>query len=299
MKTKSYQVQRSNEYYPSKIKIVEVGPRDGLQNIKKFIPTSSKIQFINLLSKTGLRSIESTSFVSPKAIPQFTDAKQVIRSINRPKNISYPVLIANKRGLELALENKVEEVAVFVSSTETFSYKNIRKSISESLGVSKELIQEAIKNNIKVRGYISCVLGCPYEGYVHPLIPTKIAHKLLEYGCYEISLGDTIGIGTPETMNLLLQNLFREGISNEVLAVHCHDTYGRGLENIDEAIRLGVKVIDSSVGGLGGCPYAKGATGNVATEKVVLHLDRLGIQTGVNIDKLIDARNYIQYLIKS
>lgn len=299
MKTKSYQVERSNEYYPSKIKIVEVGPRDGLQNIKKFIPTSSKIQFINLLSKTGLRSIESTSFVSPKAIPQFTDAKQVLRSINRPKNISYPVLIANNRGLELALENKVEEVAVFVSSTETFSYKNIRKSISESLKLSKELIQEAIKNNIKVRGYISCVLGCPYEGYVHPFTISKIAHKLLEYGCYEISLGDTIGIGTPETMNLLLQTLFREGISNEVLAVHCHDTYGRALENIDKAIRLGVKVVDSSVAGLGGCPYAKGATGNIATEKVVLHLDSLGIQTGVNIDKLIHARNYIQYLIKS
>lgn len=291
-----FKYPRVNKNYlmvPSFVRIVEVGPRDGLQNIKKIIPTTSKIEFINLLSSSGLKVIEATSFVHKNSIPQMTDSFQVFTQIKKVHGVSYPVLVPNKKGLDLALLAGANEIAIPASASETFSLKNINKTIHESLEIYQSIAKEANRSNMKVRGYISCALGCPYEGEIKPKVVVDIAQKLLTYGCYEISLGDTIGVGTPQTMETLIHLLIKSGVSIDRLAVHCHDTYGRALSNITKAISLGVKVVDSSIYGLGGCPYAKGSSGNVATEKVVYHLNHLGIQTNIDMDKLIKARNYI------
>jgi hydroxymethylglutaryl-CoA lyase len=277
---------------PHHIKLVEVGPRDGLQNEKEIIPTEIKIEFINRLSDCGLSTIETTSFVSPKWIPQMADHTQVMEGIHRHPNISYPVLVPNLQGLEAALKAGAKEIAIFTAASETFSQKNINCSISESFERFTPVIEEAKKNKVKIRGYISCVLGCPYEGEIKPTAVAEVAFKLIEMGCYEVSLGDTIGVGTPKKTQEMIEACAKN-IPIEKIAGHFHDTYGQALVNIFAAMQMGVAVFDSSVAGLGGCPYAKGATGNVATEDVLYMLNGLGIKTGIDLDKLIDAGVFI------
>lgn len=282
---------------PEKIKIVEVGPRDGLQNEAKQIPVSVKIELINRLNETGLQVIEAGSFVSPKWIPQMADTLEVLQSITRKPQISYPVLVPNLKGLELALQAGVTEIAIFAASSESFSQKNINCSIAESLQRFKEIFENAQAHKLKVRGYISCVLGCPYEGDIDPQAVTHVAEALYNLGCYEISLGDTIGVGTAKSAVNLIQQV-KEVIPTEAIAVHFHDTYGQALANIYAVIQEGISVIDSSVAGLGGCPYAPGASGNVATEDVIYLLNGLGINTGIDLDQLCSAGNYISQFLE-
>ncbi|XP_063960827.1 hydroxymethylglutaryl-CoA lyase, mitochondrial-like [Lytechinus pictus] len=306
---------------PRYVKIVEVGPRDGLQNEKAMVPTETKIELINRLSDTGLKVIEATSFVSPKWIPQMGDHTDVMKGISRRGGVDYPVLTPNLQGFKSALEAGAEEVAIFGAASETFSKygthgisavcidlsicdtkipgaaerfskKNINCSIDESLDRFSSVIEAAREANVKVRGYVSCVLGCPYEGAVHPEAVAKVADKMYKMGCYEISLGDTIGVGTPGMMQTLLETVL-ETIPAEHIAVHCHDTYGQALANILAALQMGVTVVDSSVAGLGGCPYARGASGNVATEDVVYMLNGLGIETGIELEKIVSVGQFI------
>ncbi|RWS03459.1 hydroxymethylglutaryl-CoA lyase-like protein [Dinothrombium tinctorium] len=277
---------------PSFVKIVEVGPRDGLQNERRPLPTATKVEFINKLSETGLRSIEVTSFVSPKWIPQMADHYEVFTSITRHPNVNYPVLVPNLKGLQSALLAGVKEIAVFGAASETFTKKNINCTIAESVQRIDEIMKVALKEDVKVRGYISCCIGCPYEGPISPKRVAEIARKLYSMGCYEISLGDTIGVGTPASMRALLEQVTKV-VPIEKIAVHCHDTYGQALANILTALEFGVSVVDASVTGLGGCPYAKGATGNVATEDVLYMLNGMGIKTGVDMKKLLKAANFI------
>ncbi len=277
---------------PKKVKMVEVGPRDGLQNEPQFVPTDIKIELINRLSKTGLRTIETTSFVSPKWIPQIADNWQVWQGIRKVPGVSYPALVPNLRGLKDAIRAGVEEIAVFGSASETFSKKNINCSIAESLKRFADVIAEAKNHNMKVRGYISCVLGCPYEGEIKPDAVAMVAEKMFQLGCYEISLGDTIGIGTPGKAVTMIQRV-AEKVPVDQLAVHFHDTYGQALANIYAALQQGVVVIDSSVAGLGGCPYAKGATGNVPSEDVLFMLEGLDIETDVNLSALREVGQFI------
>jgi hydroxymethylglutaryl-CoA lyase len=284
--------------FPSFVKIVEVGPRDGLQNEAVMIPTAVKIELINRLSDTGLSVIEATSFVSPKWIPQLADHLDVFQKINKKENVSYPVLVPNLKGFENALAAKVKEVSVFTTPSEAFCQRNINCSVDESLQKIAEVVQAAKKHTIRVRGYLSCVLGCPYEGDISPDAVTKLAQQLLQVGCYEISLGDTIGIGTAGKTKLLLNTILQK-IPPEKLAVHFHDTYGQALANIYVALEYGISVVDSAVAGLGGCPYAKGATGNVATEDVLYMLNGLEIETGVDLVKVIETGRFIaNYLDK-
>ncbi|KAK8735716.1 hypothetical protein OTU49_005282 [Cherax quadricarinatus] len=278
--------------YPKQVRIVEVGPRDGLQNEKELVPTDVKIEFINRLSQTGHQSVEVTSFVSPKWVPQLADHAEVMRGIKRVKGVSYPVLTPNIKGFEAAIAAGCEEVAIFGAASESFSQKNINCSIAESLERFQDVMNAANKMGIRVRGYVSCVCGCPYEGPVDPKMVAKVAYAMYQMGCYEISLGDTIGVGTPGSMRRMLEEVMTL-LPPDVLAVHCHDTYGQALPNILTALQMGISVVDASVAGLGGCPYAQGASGNVATEDVVYMLDGLQIETGVDLDKLIDAGNYI------
>ncbi len=277
---------------PKSVKLVEVGPRDGLQNEAKIIPTPIKIEFINRLSQTGLTVIEATSFVSPKWIPQLADHNEVFQGITKQKNIAYPVLVPNRKGFENALAAGVKEVAVFTTSSETFCQRNTNCTVAESLERIAEITTAANANNIRVRGYLSCVLGCPYEGEISHESVAELSEKLIQLGCYEISLGDTIGVGTPGKTQDLLQ-VVMEKIPKEKLAVHFHDTYGQALANIFAALQCGISVIDSAVAGLGGCPYAKGATGNVASEDVVYLLNGLEIETGIDLQKLIEAGKFI------
>ena len=278
--------------YPQRIKIVEVAPRDGLQNEPMPIDTEAKVEFIDRLSDAGLSVIETTSFVSPKWVPQLADAGEVMARIKRKPGVSYPVLVPNMQGMERALAAGVREVAVFTAATETFSEKNTNCSIDESIERFQPVLARAKKEGIRVRGYISCVLGCPYEGAVDPDQVTAVAKELYGLGCYEISLGDTIGIGTALRAQEMVTRVVRE-VPIEHLAVHFHDTRGQALANILACLALGVSVVDASVGGLGGCPYAKGATGNVATEDVLYMLQGMGIETGVDLDKLIEAGRFI------
>lgn len=279
--------------YPKTVRIVEVGPRDGLQNEKSVVPVATKVEFINLLSDAGLKTIEAGAFVSPKWVPQMEDTDKVYATINKKSGVSYPVLVPNAKGMEAAVAAGVKEIAVFTAASESFSQKNINCSIAESLERFKPVMAEAKKHGIKVRGYVSCVLGCPYEGEITPAAVVKVAKDLYDGGCYEISLGDTIGIGTPETTRTLLQAMKKE-IPVSALAVHFHDTYGRALDNIKVALEEGITVVDSATGGLGGCPYAGGrASGNVATEKVVAMLHEMHIETGVDIKKISAARKFI------
>ncbi|MCD8566513.1 MAG: hydroxymethylglutaryl-CoA lyase [Alphaproteobacteria bacterium] len=278
--------------FPKVIRLYEAGPRDGLQNEKQSIPTPIKIELVNRLSGTGLTHIEATSFVSPKAIPQLGDAAEVMAGIDRQKGVTYPVLVPNERGMDGALVAGVNEIAVFTAASESFTKANINASIDESFTRFAPVMATAKAHGIKVRGYVSCVAGCPYEGKVDPSRVRDVAERLYEAGCYEISLGDTIGVGTPNTIEAMLREVLK-AVPAEALALHMHDTYGQALVNIYAGIQMGITVVDSSVAGLGGCPYAKGATGNVATEDVLYMLHGMGIETGVDLDKIIETAWFI------
>ena len=278
--------------FPGQVRIVEVGPRDGLQNEASTVPAEIKVQLIEMLADAGLPVVESGAFVSPKWVPQMATSAEVFTHIKRRADVSYPMLVPNLKGLELALAAGVEEVALFAASTETFSQKNTNCSIAESIDRFNAVIDEAQAAGVKVRGYISCVLGCPYEGEVSFDTVSMIAQKLLQKGCYEVSLGDTIGVGTAGRATELIEVLSRQ-LPVSQLAAHFHDTYGQALANIHAVMQCGIAVVDSSVAGLGGCPYAEGATGNVATEDVVYMLHGMGIETGVDMDKLLQAGRFI------
>jgi hydroxymethylglutaryl-CoA lyase len=275
---------------------VEVGPRDGLQNEKLAIPTDTKIQLIENLVDAGLTYIEAGSFVNPKWVPQMADSGEVFAGVARKPGVTYAALTPNLQGYERAIAVNANEVAIFAAASEAFSQKNINCSISESIQRFQTLIDAAKSQQIPVRGYISCVAGCPYSGEVDAHTVASIAKELLAMGCYEVSLGDTIGVGTAGQIKKLIETLARD-IPIEKIAAHMHDTYGQALANIYAALEMGVSVIDSSVAGLGGCPYAAGATGNVATEDVVYLLNGLGIEHGVNLEKLIYAGNTISTVL--
>ncbi|ONK61488.1 uncharacterized protein A4U43_C08F30430 [Asparagus officinalis] len=277
---------------PNFVKIVEVGPRDGLQNEKKTIPTAIKIELIHKLVSSGLSVIEATSFVSPKWVPQLADGKDVIEAIRNIEGVRFPVLTPNLKGFEAAVAAGAKEVAVFASASEAFSISNINCSIKESLARYRDVTLAAKKLGIPVRGYVSCVVGCPVEGKVPPSNVAYVAKELYDMGCSEISLGDTIGVGTPGSVIPVLEAVMSM-VPTEKLAVHFHDTYGQSLANILISLQMGVSVVDASVSGLGGCPYAKGASGNVATEDVVYMLQGLGIKTNVDLGKLIAAGDFI------
>ena len=278
--------------YPAKVKIVEVGPRDGLQNEPQLVPAAVKVELIDRLGQAGLKAIEATAFVSPKWVPQMGDAAEVMASLPRRAGVSYPVLVPNLKGFEQALAAGVGEIAVFGAASEAFSQKNINCSIAESLERFRPVAEAARSHNIRVRGYVSCVVGCPYQGEVRPAAVAEVAARLLEMGCYEVSLGDTIGVGTPASVARMLDAVALL-VPIERLAGHYHDTYGQALANIYASLEMGVAVFDASVAGLGGCPYAAGASGNVATEDVVYLLHGLGIETGVDLERLVDAGAYI------
>jgi hydroxymethylglutaryl-CoA lyase len=277
---------------PDRVRMVEVGPRDGLQNEVKTVPLEVKVALIDRLSATGLKVIEAGSFVSPKWVPQMADTVEVLARIRRAPGVRYPVLVPNMKGLEAALGSGVEEIAVFGAASESFSQKNINCSIAESLERFRPVVERARGEGVRVRGYISCVAGCPYEGEVAPAAVARVAKALHDMGCAELSLGDTIGTGTPRKMQAMIEAVARD-VPLERLAVHCHDTYGQALANILAALELGVAIVDSAVAGLGGCPYAAGASGNVASEDVLYMLDGLGIETGVELGKLADTGAFI------
>ncbi|PCI58964.1 MAG: hydroxymethylglutaryl-CoA lyase [Gammaproteobacteria bacterium] len=277
---------------PKTVKIVEVGPRDGLQNEKTLISADDKIILINKLADAGINYIESGSFVSPKWVPQMATSSEIFKKLTRKPSVTYAALTPNMRGFENALAVNADEVAIFGAASESFSQKNINCSIEESLERFVPIIAAAKKSNIKVRGYVSCVIGCPYEGDITPEQVAAVALKMYQMGCYEVSLGDTIGIGTVASVQKMLQAVSAK-VPIEKLAVHFHDTYGQALTNIYTALQMGIKVVDSAIAGLGGCPYAKGASGNVATEDVVYLLNGLNIDTGINFKKLLDAGWFI------
>ena len=277
--------------YPSAVKIVEVGPRDGLQNESMSLDIATKVELIKRLVNSGLNNIEAGSFVSPKWVPQMAGSDEVFNQLG-PNEAVYTALTPNMRGLERAMECNVKEVAVFAAASEAFSEKNINCSIDESLTKFEAVIQKASTANISVRGYISCVAGCPYQGDVDNHQIKDIANALLSMGCYEVSLGDTIGVATPEVTESLLTELLKT-IAPSKLAMHMHDTYGHAIDNIKQSLAMGISTIDSSVAGLGGCPYAEGASGNVATEKVIALLDELNIAHGVDLQKLSQASQFI------
>jgi hydroxymethylglutaryl-CoA lyase len=277
---------------PGRVKMVEVGPRDGLQNEPGVVPAAIKIELIDRLSDSGLPVIEATSFVSPKWVPQMGDAAEVMAGIRRKPGVSYPVLTPNMKGLEGAMAAGATEVAIFAAATETFSQRNTNCSIAESFARFEPVCRTALANGIRVRGYISVVLGCPYEGEVNPQAVADVAKRLLDLGCYEVSLGDTVGAGTPGKTRRLIEAV-SQNVPAEKLGGHFHDTFGQALANILAALEMGVATFDSSISGLGGCPYSPGATGNVATEDVLYMLDGMGIHTGVSMAGLLDASEFI------
>ncbi len=282
---------------PRKVRIVEVGPRDGLQNEKGEVPTAVKLELIGRLADAGLPAVEATAFVSPKWIPQMADHTEVLERIRRKPGVSYPVLTPNLKGFEAARAAGATEVAVFGAASEAFSRKNINCSIAESLARFRPLIEKAMQEKIKVRGYVSCVVGCPYEGDIAPRKVAEVAAALYDMGCHEVSLGDTIGVGTPGKTRAMIEACMQR-IPVEKLAGHYHDTYGQALANIYASLELGVATFDSSVSGLGGCPYAKGASGNVATEDVVYMLHGLGIETGIDLEKVVDTGIWISTILQ-
>jgi len=277
---------------PKKVQLVEVGPRDGLQSESQTIPLAAKLQLIDDLADAGHTYIEAGSFVNPQWVPQMADSDQVFAGMQRRAGVRYCALTPNLRGFERALAAGADEVAIFAVASETFSHKNINCSIEESLRRFGELMGAAQQHRIPVRGYVSCVLGCPYEGEVSPQSVAEVTGRLMDLGCYEVSLGDTIGVGNAGSMQRLLEVLLAR-YKPEELAVHCHDTYGQALSNILVALQHGIHTVDASVAGLGGCPYAPGASGNVATEDVVYMLHGMGIETGLALDKLIAAGSRI------
>lgn len=277
---------------PDQVRIVEVGPRDGLQNEKQLIPTAVKLELIERLISSGIKNIEATAFVSPKWIPQMADHTAVMLGLKNHNDVHYSVLTPNLQGFEAVAEAGAKEVAVFAAASETFSRKNINASIAQSLERFLPVLEMALKSGIKVRGYVSCALGCPYEGAVDPQVVAHLAKDLHDMGCYEISLGDTIGVGVPVGVNRLIEAV-ASVVPVTALAGHFHDTYGMAVTNIVAAHTMGLRVFDTSVSGLGGCPYAAGASGNVATEDVVWLFDRMGIATGIDLDKLVDCSVWI------
>ena len=281
---------------PARVRIVEVGPRDGLQNEKTVVPTPAKIELIDRLSATGLSCIEATSFVSPKWIPRLADAAEVMAGIDRKPGVSYPVLVPNLQGYERARAAGAEEVAVFTAASEAFNRRNINAGIDESLARFEPVFERAAADGVRVRGYVSTVLGCPYQGDVPLGDVVRVAAALHAMGCYEISLGDTIGVGTPGKARSMLRAV-ASAVPMPALAVHFHDTYGQALSNILACLEDGVSVVDAAVSGTGGCPYARGASGNVASEDVVYMLHGLGIETGIDLDRLVDTGRWLAQLL--
>jgi len=275
-----------------RVKIVEVGPRDGLQNEKQSVTTDTKLELIERLGQSGLRVIEATAFVSPKWVPQMGDHSEVMQRLKARPGISYPVLAPNLRGYEAAVAAGAREVAVFAAASESFSKRNINCSIAESIERFKPVFAAAARDGIKVRGYVSCVVGCPYEGAIAPEPVADVSWQLFDLGSYEVSLGDTIGVGTPASVIRMLDAVAKR-VPRERLAGHYHDTYGMAAANVLASHQFGLRVFDSSISGLGGCPYANGASGNVATEDIVYLLSGLGAQTGVDLDSLIDTSAWI------
>ena len=273
---------------PKSVKIVEVGPRDGLQNEQGLVPLAAKVALVEQLAAAGCSVIETGSFVSPKWVPQMADSAAVFQRIKRQHNVRYTALTPNLQGMEAAIEAKADEVAIFGAASEAFSQKNINCSIAESLERFLPVLELAQQHQLPVRGYVSCVLGCPYAGYIAPQKVAEVSQLLIEMGCYEVSLGDTIGVGTPVKTQQMLDAVLNH-IPEGKLAVHFHDTYGQALANILVALQQGISVVDSAVSGLGGCPYAKGASGNVATEDLVYMLDGMNIETGINLNQLTQA----------
>ena len=282
----------ANMALPSSVKIVEVGARDGLQNEKTLIDAADKIELIEQLADAGVSYVESGSFVSPKWVPQMATSTDVFNGIKRKDGVTYAALTPNLKGFEAAVAAGCDEVAIFGAASESFSQKNINCSIEESLARFAPVVAAAKAKGIAVRGYVSCVVGCPYEGDIAPEQVARVAKTLLDMGCYEISLGDTIGVGTVKSVTEMLTEVLKQ-VPVDKLAVHFHDTYGQALTNIYAALNMGVNVVDSAVSGLGGCPYAKGASGNVATEDVVYMLNGLGIEHGIDLDKLLQAGWFI------
>ena len=281
---------------PSSVRIVEVGPRDGLQNESTPVSTADKIELIDRLGACGLRTIEATSFVSPKWVPQMADAAEVYSSLRRRPGVRYPVLVPNQQGYARAIAVGVEEIAVFTAASEAFNRKNINASIAESLARFEPVIAQARHDGVAVRGYVSTVLGCPYQGKVPMDDVVRVASALYEMGCYEISLGDTIGIGTPHQARAML-NAVAANIPISALAVHFHDTRGQALSNVLACVESGVAVVDSSISGTGGCPYAPGASGNVATEDVVYMLEGMGIATGIDLGEMVATGAWLSALL--
>ncbi len=277
---------------PKKVRMVEVGPRDGLQNEPGVVPTAVKVELIERLADAGLPAVEATAFVSPKWVPQMADNAEVMARIRRKPGVAYPVLVPNLKGFEAALAAGAQEIAVFGAASEAFSQKNINCSIAESLARFEPVARAARERGLAVRGYVSCVAGCPYQGAVAPAAVANVAAELYRMGCYEVSLGDTIGTGTPTKIQAMVEAVAKR-VPLEKLALHFHDTYGQALANLYAAMELGVATIDSSVAGLGGCPYAKGASGNVATEDVLYMLEGLNIETGVALEGVFAAGQFI------
>jgi hydroxymethylglutaryl-CoA lyase len=278
------------------VRIVEVGPRDGLQNEKMSVSVADRIAFIEALVDAGLHTVEVGAFVSPKAIPQMVNSDSVLRGVNHHPDSEFHVLVPNEKGYDAALDAGARVIAVFASASEGFSRANINCSVAESIERFRPVVNRARADGVKVRGYISCVLGCPFDGEVKPQAVVEVAQKLWELGCYEVSLGDTIGVGTPLKARQLLRAV-AGAVPMANLAMHFHDTYGQALANLYGGMEEGCRVIDSAAGGLGGCPYAPGATGNVATEDVVYMLEGMGIATGVDMPKLVAATNEVSQLI--
>ncbi|VVC90553.1 unnamed protein product [Leptidea sinapis] len=274
------------------IRIYEVGPRDGLQNESKFVPTEIKVELIHKLTSAGIKDVEAASFVSPKWVKQMSDGVDVMKNIKREKGVNYPVLIPNLKGYQIAKQCNIEEVAIFPAGSEGFSQKNLNCSVKEAIKRFKEVADQAIRDGLRVRGYISCVLGCPYDGPVSPKTIANITEEVLDMGCYEVSLGDTIGVGTAGSVRRLMKEVLNVTTPDKI-ALHFHDTYGQGLSNLVAGLEFGVRTVDSSISGLGGCPYARGATGNLATEDLVYFLYGLGVNTNIDLVKLIEAGRYI------
>lgn len=281
---------------PKRIKMVEVSPRDGLQNEAQIIAVEDKLALIHGLRNAGLKHIEVTGFVSPKWVPQLADASEVCAGLQHEEGVHYSALTPNMKGLDAAIEAGIKEVAVFTAASESFNQKNINCSIEESFDRFAPVMEKAQTLGMRVRGYVSCVLGCPYEGEISPQVVAEVASRLHQMGCYEVSLGDTIGTGTPQRAAHMF-SLCAEQVPTELLALHFHDTYGQALANIHACLPLGAAVIDASVAGLGGCPYARGASGNVSTENVIYMLNGMGIETGVDLSKLIQVGQQISKVL--
>jgi isopropylmalate/homocitrate/citramalate synthase len=280
------------QHMNDRVTVVEVGPRDGLQNEKQTLPAATRIELIERLANCGMPVVEAGSFVSPKWVPQMADTEAVLDGLSLRTGTRFPVLVPNMTGFERAVRAGAQEIAVFAAASESFSQRNTNCSISESIGRLKVVVRHASDSGIRVRGYVSCVLGCPYEGHIDTETVAAVSSQLLQSGCDEISLGDTIGTGTPAEANALVKTV-NSVVPIDQLAVHFHDTYGQALANILACLDAGVRIIDSSVAGLGGCPYAKGASGNVASEDVVYMLHGLGLSTGIDLEALAETGNWI------